>query len=305
MRLATTILVLALASTALAGCGLKSEPTGAAQPYPVIVTDGAGRTVMVRSQPSRIVSLDPGLTEWLFTIGAGARVVGRSGGERYPAAALTAPVVLTHGSPNLATIESLRPQLVLLPTGYSGRAVAQLARTLQAPVYVAESSSLPGIEHDLLALGAVTSSADAARGVAQRMQAQVARLSTLVSALPRVRVFVDRGAFFTIAPGGITADLIGLAGGTNAAADATGAAPYPLRLLRTAAPQAYLAVRGVGTSLRALRAAPATRGLPAVRSGDFHLINRDALTDTGPHVTQTLHMLALALHPDLPAYQTP
>jgi iron complex transport system substrate-binding protein len=305
MRLATTILVLALASTMLAGCGLKSEPTGGAQPYPVIVTDGAGRTVTLHSQPSRIVSLDPGLTEWLFAIGAGPRVVGRSGGERYPATALTAPIVVTHGSPDLSTIESLRPQLVLVPTGYSSQAVAQLARTLRASVYVAGSSSLQGIEHDLLSLGAVTGSADAARTVAERMQAQVARLSTLVSTLPRVRVFVDRGAFFTIAPSGLTADLIRLAGGTNAAPDATGAAHYPLRLLRTAAPQAYLVVRGVGTSLRALRASPATRGLPAVRSGDFHLIDSDALTDTGPRVTQTLHMLALTLHPDLPAYQTP
>jgi iron complex transport system substrate-binding protein len=289
----------------LAGCGLKPEPTGAVQAYPVIVTDGSGRTVTLLAPPARIVSLDPGLTEWLFAIGAGGRVVGRSGGERYPSAALTAPVVFSHGAPNLSTIQSLHPQLVLLPTGYGDQTASQFASELHAPVYVAGSGSLRGIEHDLLSLGAVTGEADQARSVVDHVQVQVERLSKLVSHVPRVRVFVDRGAFFTIATSGIAADLIRLAGGTNAAADATGSGPYPLRLLRTAAPQAFLAVRGVGTSLKSLRASPATRSLPAVRSGDFHLIDSEALTDTGPRVTQTLHTLAVALHPDLPAYQNP
>ena len=60
------------------GCGFKSEPTGALSPAPVTVTDAEGTTIALDAVPKRIVSLDPGMTELLFRIGAGDSVVARS-----------------------------------------------------------------------------------------------------------------------------------------------------------------------------------------------------------------------------------
>ena len=53
-------------------------------------------------------------------------------------------------------------------------------------------------------------------------------------------VFVDKGFFFTIPPRSLMADLIRLAGGRDAAADASPRRAYPLARLRAAAPNVYL-----------------------------------------------------------------
>ena len=72
-------------------------------------------------------------------------------------------------------------------------------------------------------------------------------------------MFVDRGYFYTIPGDGLAANLIGLAGGMNVAADADVSTPLTPAELRQAAPQVYLAVAGSGVTLQGLRRSPATR----------------------------------------------
>ena len=76
----------------VAGCGFKPEPIGNLPSFPEHVVDGLGRHVTVRSQPRRVVSLDAGLTESAFAVGAGQLVVAASGQEQYPASALRLPL---------------------------------------------------------------------------------------------------------------------------------------------------------------------------------------------------------------------
>ena len=66
LRLAVPLAALALAASA---CGMKSEPVGVLPSFPRSAQDGAGRTVTVKAQPTRIVSLDPGLTETAMRAG--------------------------------------------------------------------------------------------------------------------------------------------------------------------------------------------------------------------------------------------
>ena len=277
-----------------ASCGFKPEPTGAQPPFPLQVVDGAGRTVSEPASPRRIVSLDPGVTEWLFAIGAGGRMAGRAGGELYPRAAHRLPALAPGGVPDVPRVAALQPDLVIAPRGTSAAAAGVLARRARAPVYVPGPATVLGIEHDTLAVAALVGAADRGGRLAAGLRSAVDRVRRKTAGTPRVPVFVDRGAFFTIDPHGFGALLLGLAGGRNVAAQAPAAAPFPLARLRAAAPRVYLALPGA-TTLAALRRSPATRGLPAVRSGDFHLISRGDLTDTGPRMGRTLARLATLL----------
>lgn len=67
--------------------------------------------------PRRIVSLAPNVTETLFALGLGERVVGRSAFCYRPAAALALPVVSSYTRVRWELLESLRPDLVLVSTG--------------------------------------------------------------------------------------------------------------------------------------------------------------------------------------------
>jgi len=279
----------------LSGCGVKSEPTGAQPPFPRRVVDGAGRTVTISRPPLRLVSLDPGLTAWLFALGEGGRVVGRSGAETYPKAALHVPVV----GANVASpgrIEAARPDLVVAADTVSPAAARTLSAGVHAPVYVAGPQTIPGIQHDVLALAGLLGSAERGQRLVQRMRSQLATVQAELRGAPRVPVFVDRGDGFTIAPNGIAASEIAAAGGRDAAAGADPDTPYPAARLARAAPRVYLASAGT-TTLAQLRAAAATRRLPAVSSGRFHVVSPQSLIDTGPRVIRTVRRLAAILHP--------
>src|SRR5580698_8024137 len=81
----------------------------------------------LRSQPARIVSTFPSITETLFALGAGDRVVGVSNYCRYPAAALSLPKVGTYTKPDPERIALLRPDLVFIQ-----QSAAALAERLDA-----------------------------------------------------------------------------------------------------------------------------------------------------------------------------
>jgi iron complex transport system substrate-binding protein len=298
LRLLAVLIPLVMAT----GCGFKPEPIGSLPSFPQTVTDGAGRRVTVESQPRRVVSLDAGLTESAFAVGGGGLIVAGSGNEQYPAAALRLPRAAGSGggTPSVARLRRLRPDLVLMPNGTAASAAAAVQRGVGAPVYVAGEATVSGIEHDVDGVGALTGNAGAAGRLVGRMQAQLRAVKAAVAAAgPAVPVFVDEGFFYTIDPDGVGARLIELAGGTNVASDAVPGKPFPLPRLRAAAPQAYLAVAGRGVSLAGLRQSKATRDLPAVRNRRFSLIDAGALTDTGPRVVAEVRRLARLLHPSL------
>lgn len=283
-----------------AGCGFKPEPIGSLPSFPQGVTDGLGRRVTVQAQPRRVVSLDPGLTEAAYAVGAGGSLVAVSGREQYPAAALRLPrAAVAGGSPNIARLRKLHPDLILAPNSTSAAAAARLSHAVGAPVYVAGNGTVPSIEHDVDQVGAITGQAAAGRIEVRRMQADLRRLHTALGGSPPVPVFVDDGFFYTIDPAGTAARLLALAGGTNVAADAVAGRPFPIARLREEAPQAYLAVAGRGVTLAGLRRSKATRQLPAVRDRRFALVDGAALADTGPRAVAEVLQLAHLLHPAL------
>jgi iron complex transport system substrate-binding protein len=75
----------------------------------------------------RVVSTAPGITETLYALGAGARIVGVSTYCRYPAEAASKPKVGTYLQPNVEAILRLKPDLVILEK-LAPQALEQLAR---------------------------------------------------------------------------------------------------------------------------------------------------------------------------------
>lgn len=110
----------ALVAAALAvACGDGPERTG--------VVDHAGHPVQLASSPERIVSLSPSLTELLFALGAGDRVVGRTRWSTYPSEAQEVPSVGDGLDPNLEIVTARRPDLVVFyHTPANAAAIARL-----------------------------------------------------------------------------------------------------------------------------------------------------------------------------------
>src|SRR5689334_8368552 len=81
----------------------------------------------VCAQPQRIVSTSPSITETLFALGLGDRVVAVSRHCHYPPEATKRPQIGTYLRPNVEAIVALRPDLVVVQSD-AADAAAQLER---------------------------------------------------------------------------------------------------------------------------------------------------------------------------------
>src|SRR4249919_2307248 len=80
----------------------------------LLVARSAASLAQPQAIPARIVSTSPSITETLFGLGLGDRVVGVSTYCRFPAAVATLPKVGTFLKPDAELIAGLRPDLVVV-----------------------------------------------------------------------------------------------------------------------------------------------------------------------------------------------
>ncbi len=185
----------------------------------------ADRAERVPAAPQRIVSLVPSMTEDLFALGAGERVVGVSSYTDYPARAKRLPVVATFASIATERIVELHVDLAI-GIDAQDRLAGDLRRA-GIPVLLLHDDRYSDIFRNLVTIGAMTGHEDAAAALVQRLHARTNALVHKVK--PRARrpsVFVVLGVapVFTVGKGSYIATLVRLAGGRNAADDVN--APY-------------------------------------------------------------------------------
>jgi len=293
------LLALALVSTS---CGFKHEPLGDLPAFPQTVRDALNREIHIDTAPKRIVSLDPGMTSALYSIGAGDLAVGGSGQETYPAAAVKLPDMLTaDGEIDVKAVRHATPDIVLVPASLVPTTddANKLQLRLAATVYVVRATTVAGVMDDIAALGLMTDNAEKARVVANRIQVAVDAVTAAVVSQPRVKTFVDVGLRYTIEPGAMPSDLIRLAQGVNVAAEVNPSGSFSVADLRAAAPEVYLSVTNQGATLTDLRRNKKLAQLPAVQQKRVVEIPQATLYEDGPRVGEALVAIARALHPGI------
>ena len=180
----------------------------------ITVTDDAGRAVALAAPARRIVSLAPSSTELLFAIGAGDRVVGRTTWCRYPAAALSVPVVGDGLNPNVEAIAARRPDLVVLYASALNETAARQLERLGIPAVILRQDLLEDVARDARLLGRLTALAGPADSVARAIEAVLAASAPRTAV--RVAVVVWDNPPMVIGAGSFLDQLITLAGAYNA-----------------------------------------------------------------------------------------
>jgi len=154
----------------------------------VRVTDDAGAEIVLSRPAQRVVSLAPHLTEQLFAIGAGDKIVATTEFADYPPAARALPRVGRAHSVDLERVAAAQPDLIVIwGSGFPPATQAALRR-LGVPMYVDEPSTLDGIAQSMLRLGRLTGAPDAA-AVTARYRDAIARLRQRYAGRREISVF--------------------------------------------------------------------------------------------------------------------
>ncbi|MDY7107096.1 MAG: helical backbone metal receptor [Planctomycetota bacterium] len=133
------------------------------------VRDHLGRRIEVADPPRRLVCLCPSLTETLYTLGLGDRVVGRTGYCVRPADAVArVPVIGGTKSISLDAIAALAPDLVIADKEENDRAQVESLMSRHA-VYVIEVNGFDDALRAVRDVGEVTGAGEAAAGLVKRI----------------------------------------------------------------------------------------------------------------------------------------
>lgn len=117
------------------------------------VTDDYGRTVVIPSQPKRVVSLSPAVTEIMFALGADNLLVGRTDFCVYPDEALNIPSIGGISNLNIESILALNPDLVISGSMVGKKVTDQMDQMGVPMVCVIEKPKFEALFDNITAIG--------------------------------------------------------------------------------------------------------------------------------------------------------
>ncbi len=237
--------------------------------------------------PQRIVSLAPSITENLFALGAGDRVVGVTSWCDYPAEAQTKTVIGDAMNLNLELLLSLEPDLVVGDSNLVASHIESL-QEFGIEVFVIAPTDLAGVRQSLLELGDAIGASERARELAAEMEQRQRELVASVSTAEKIRVFVEiwNEPLMTAGPGSFIDEIIGLAGGENIAHDADN--PWPMfseELVIERDPQVVILT---AFNLEEALARSAWQGITALQRGQVFEVDPNLYSRTTPRLLDAL-----------------
>jgi iron complex transport system substrate-binding protein len=285
----------------LIGCASCRHTSPPKQSMRFTVTDEIHRTVAVRENPQRLISLAPNVTEMLFALGLGDRVIAVTSYCDFPAAAKTKEKIGDTLQPNLERIIALRPDLVIATTASQVERLTRQLDQLNIPLYITNPRSVRDVAISLRHLGEVTGTQSVAQPLADQLFTRIQAVETRHAGLPKPPVLfvLQLTPLITVGRNTFIHDLITLAGGASISGEESADYPqFSREAVIARAPEFIVApeMHGEGAiGEKELREAFATT--PAVRNQRIVRISPDLTSRPGPRLIDGLEQLANALHP--------
>jgi ABC-type Fe3+-hydroxamate transport system substrate-binding protein len=189
--------------------------------------DDFGDTIIVRSAPQRVVSLNPATTDLVFALGGGSRLVGRTHWDLYPEAAKDVPDLGSGIRPNVEAVLGAHPDLVLLYASKDNRAAATTLRAAGVNTLSLKIDHIADFDKAARLIGRMLG--DSARGAAVsdsvRKTLQLVRDKTRDLEKPTVFWHVWDAPLITIGNGSYMNELVEIAGATNVYGDVDEVSP--------------------------------------------------------------------------------
>ncbi|HEU4932989.1 MAG TPA: cobalamin-binding protein [Pyrinomonadaceae bacterium] len=265
------------------------------------LTDDAGRRVSLPARVTRVVSLAPNLTEIVFAVGAGDRLVGRTSYCDYPPEAKAVAEIGDTLHPSLERIIALKPQVVLISTSSQLEVFTQQLQNQNIAAFVTDPHDLEGVFRSIQQIGEMLGQKEQSDQLVQKLRERTSVVEQAVKGKQPVRVFyqVSGEPLYTAGHDAFVTDLMRRAGITSVTADVPGAWPkYSNESALAARPEAIILPTGGSMGSANSDVTEALRQSPAVLQGRVYKINDDYLTRPGPRAIDGLEAMARALHPD-------
>ncbi len=257
-----------------------------------------------------IITMGPHVTETVFALGQGHRVIAVGSFDDYPPEVRQLPKVGGYIDPDLEKIAMLAPERII--TGGRHLKMSQFAEMNNLPLLCVLMDSLESIDDGIAQIGLELHCVRAADRLRARIQREIQELRDAVASFPRPKVLIitgrqagDLNTLNTVGGASFLSEIVEIAGGQNIFQDASQAyfeASKETVVLR--APEVILEFRcgepmtesRMDAYFKDWQALPM---LPAVRTGRIFFITESHGMRPGPRVAEVGWIIARLLHSDI------
>ncbi len=279
--------------------------------YPITVNDGYGREVTLKLAPGRIISLAPSVTEILYAIGMGERLVANTKFDRYPPEAANLYKIGDMRHPNLEMMVQLRAGLVL-GTVLSPASLYERMEAAGLTAVALAHTDWEGVLADIGTVGKLVGAPGEALRAIRELRAKRDRILEKINSegrkpAQRVALLYDLEKLYSAGSGSWAGDLIELCHAENIAAGLPSAWPQ-LSLEGFLKSDPQVVIVAVGESLAARQAATRAiqalkedavwKQISAVRNGRVAMVPKSYFDVPGPRMVNALEEVARAIHPE-------
>lgn len=271
------------------------ESTGS---YPMKITDSRGNVTQLDKEPMKVISLSPNITEIIYALDRGDRLVGRTAFCDYPQETQSVTVVGDFIEWNFETILALEPDVVFasaLNTEENENKLKELGIQI---VFLTQDESFESTYETIGMIAKVLNAEGESSAIIKDMQQTVAEVQNSVKGLdkPTVYYVVGYGEYGDYTATGETfiASMLELAGGDNIAANITGWV-YSLEKLMENDPYMILCSED---AKQVFQQTNGYKELTAVKDGRIYVVDENILMRQGPRLAEGLRKLAEIMHPE-------
>jgi iron complex transport system substrate-binding protein len=261
----------------------------------------------VAEPPQRIVSLSPNLTEIVFALGLGDRVVGVSNNCDWPVEAKQKPKMGTFWQPNTEAVIAAKPGLVVCESFLQHKEVAETLKRSGINVLSLHMESIEEFYSAILSIGQAAGCQDKAETLAAKIKNDIDQIRTKSSSAKKVKVLwaVQTEPMRVVGVKTFVNEIIEIAGGQNVITP-TGD-QYPsvgTETILTCGAEVIIQ-SAMGTEDITKQQETAEKfwnrfaNLPAVRDKKVYVIEADTVLRLGPRLPDGITSVAKLLHPEL------
>jgi iron complex transport system substrate-binding protein len=251
--------------------------------------------------PARIVSLAPSVTETLFALGAGDRVVAVSDYCDYPPEATRLPRVGSFNAPNVEAVLAQRPDVVIgLPSPGNHENVLTMRR-LGVRVEIIDPERLADLPVATRKIAAVAGVPEAGERLVATMAREMDAVRAKVAGAPKPRVLmlVGQDPLIAVGPESFLGEMLVEAGAVNVAPAGEAWPRLNVEVAIAADPEVIVDC-SMGTEAGTATLGYWTRfaSIRAVKDGRVHPFRSFEALRPGPRLARALVELARLLHPE-------
>ena len=263
-------------------------------PAAVSALDDTGRTITLSKPATRIISMAPNLTEILFHIGSGSKIVGVVEYSDFPPEALDIPKIGASHQFDIEAILALQPDLIV--AWESGNPTDDLAtlEQLGLPIFRTEPRTLNDIATLLQRLGKLTGHSAISDVLAATFLEGTASIREAYQQRKNITVLYQiwSDPIYTVNGEHLISHLIEHCGGTNIFFELETLAPVvSTESVIERDPDVIIAGGYGGVAPEWLGGWNQWSSIKAVKSKDLYTIDADQISRMGPRILQGLQEL--------------